>query len=380
MNEQPQVTQIDSWQVAEVNAADWMRFWGHADAHVTAAGADGGIDVLSDSALGQVKFEAAQVGAPAVQRLVGAAGHDSHKQLFFFSGAGYSQQAITYADTMAVALFRYDLLGRMTPVNGPARFVTGMRRPEHPDSPSSHDTYPPALDAFADDDNDDALLIEALVDFDVERVRRWAYEAYESTPRPPLLARLLGRSKVLQRSGFAEYISGVAGGRVRVFWLRYWPWILTGLFSIAAVANLGSTTTEGTAEHPIGTVSGPNLGAFVVALVLAVGFAVYGWRRPSRSLPQARPAVVATTVPTQGLGPEVEQLMQTLPTVVEDGWPSSVAGYQRAYDQLVRLTEGGSFVALALVWAYFVHPQIGLSLRDWVDSHMGRRAGLRIQL
>jgi hypothetical protein len=127
VTDQPAPTQIDSWQVAERNAAAWMQSWGFTDAVVTAGGADGGIDIASGRALAQVKFEARQVGAPAVQRLVGARGRDVDKALLFFSGVGYAQPAIAYADTMDVALFKYDLLGTMAPVNGVAERMMASR-------------------------------------------------------------------------------------------------------------------------------------------------------------------------------------------------------------------------------------------------------------
>lgn len=123
MTQPPPPTQIDSWQAAERNAAAWMRHWGYSDAQVTAGGADGGVDVRSARALAQVKFEAAQVGAPTVQRLVGARGLAHHQSLLFFSGAGYARPAVEYADMMGIALFQYRLDGSMVPVNGAASAV-----------------------------------------------------------------------------------------------------------------------------------------------------------------------------------------------------------------------------------------------------------------
>ena len=119
----PMPTQIDSWKAAEKNAAAWMRHWGYTDAAVTAGGPDGGIDVRADGALAQVKFEAVRVGAPLLQRLVGARGLDHDKALFFFTGAGYAKPAVTYANTMSIALFKYGLDGSMTPVNAAASKV-----------------------------------------------------------------------------------------------------------------------------------------------------------------------------------------------------------------------------------------------------------------
>lgn len=124
MNERPTALQIDSWERAEQNAAAWMRYWGYDDARVTQGGADGGVDVVSGSALAQVKFEAHQVGTPALQRLVGARRKDLHKHLLFFSGAGYARPAVEYADTMDIALFKYDLLGVVSPVNRQAMVLS----------------------------------------------------------------------------------------------------------------------------------------------------------------------------------------------------------------------------------------------------------------
>ncbi|MFC8615991.1 restriction endonuclease [Micromonospora purpureochromogenes] len=112
---------IDSWKAAESNAAAWMRSWGFGDARVTQGGADAGVDVRSRGALAQVKFEASQVGRPVLQRLVGARGRNVDQDLFFFSGAGFSAQAVEYANEMEIRLFKYSLTGAMTPVNRSAR-------------------------------------------------------------------------------------------------------------------------------------------------------------------------------------------------------------------------------------------------------------------
>jgi hypothetical protein len=77
-----------------------------------------------------VKFEATQVGRPAVQRLVGARGRERSKQLLFFSGTGFSANAIDYANEMDVALFHYSLTGEMQPLNQTARLVA-RRRDQH---------------------------------------------------------------------------------------------------------------------------------------------------------------------------------------------------------------------------------------------------------
>ncbi|WP_346537888.1 restriction endonuclease [Micromonospora sp. DPT] len=123
----PPPQHIRTWQDAEQNAAAWMRHWGFADARVTPGGADEGVDVRSRNAIAQVKFEAAQVGRPALQRLVGARGLQHHQAMFFFSGAGFSVPAVQYADELGISLFQYSLAGEMTPVNRVARtFLAGV--------------------------------------------------------------------------------------------------------------------------------------------------------------------------------------------------------------------------------------------------------------
>ena len=57
--------QIDSWQAAEANAAEWMRTHGYPDATLTGGSSDQGIDVSASGALAQVKWEASQVGRPS---------------------------------------------------------------------------------------------------------------------------------------------------------------------------------------------------------------------------------------------------------------------------------------------------------------------------
>jgi hypothetical protein len=115
---------VNTWQLAEQNAAAWMRWWGHTGATVTNPGADGGIDVAAGDALGQVKWRAAKVSRAELQRLVGArGGRNSHQALFFFTGTGYSAHALAYAHEEGIALFYYELNGAMTPKNAHARRV-----------------------------------------------------------------------------------------------------------------------------------------------------------------------------------------------------------------------------------------------------------------
>ncbi|WP_367183146.1 restriction endonuclease [uncultured Cellulomonas sp.] len=81
-----------------------MRYLGHEDARTTGAGADGGIDVYSRSALGQVKARQSATSRPELQRLLGAAGR-RQVSLYFFSTGGYTRDALTWADEMGIAAF-----------------------------------------------------------------------------------------------------------------------------------------------------------------------------------------------------------------------------------------------------------------------------------
>ncbi|MFJ4715357.1 restriction endonuclease [Streptomyces sp. NPDC088785] len=128
----PGPMQISSWQQAELNAARWMRHWGYADATASPGGPDAGIDVRSARALGQVKYQAAQVGRPELQRFVGARPYGSTAQLIFFTGSDYAPTAMAYAKEWNIALFRYRLDGAMTPANEPARRVLRSARSSGP--------------------------------------------------------------------------------------------------------------------------------------------------------------------------------------------------------------------------------------------------------
>lgn len=116
---------------AEALAAAWMRRSGFRDARLTGASADGGIDVWSSRALAQVKAHGKPVARTALQQLVGARGHDHGKVLLFFANEnGYSAPAARYADEMGIALFTYDVWGRVRAVNGRARLVERAGRAE----------------------------------------------------------------------------------------------------------------------------------------------------------------------------------------------------------------------------------------------------------
>ncbi|MFJ3338637.1 restriction endonuclease [Streptomyces sp. NPDC086766] len=104
---------------AELIAVEWMRYFGFDDAAATPVGADGGIDVVSARAVAQVKMEGKPTGRPIVQQLHGVAVHEG-KTGVFFSLAGYTPQARTWAQTSGTLLFRFDYQGAIEPVNAAA--------------------------------------------------------------------------------------------------------------------------------------------------------------------------------------------------------------------------------------------------------------------
>lgn len=117
--DRPEVRPIRSAADAEEAAAVWMRHWGIADARATPPGADGGIDVVSSTAVAQVKAHVKPVGRPDLQRLQGIAA-SSERRALFFALAGYTPQALTWGNTVEMALFRFDLAGDPQPVNAAA--------------------------------------------------------------------------------------------------------------------------------------------------------------------------------------------------------------------------------------------------------------------
>jgi hypothetical protein len=128
---------VDSWSAAESLAVEWMREHGYPDAHATPGGADGGIDVRAQGALAQVKFRGAVTGRPVLHSLVGARGRGV-EQLLCFSGTGFSEPAIAYANELDLALFTFNPAGVVTPVNAQARALAAP-----PPSPGPEDEKPP---------------------------------------------------------------------------------------------------------------------------------------------------------------------------------------------------------------------------------------------
>jgi hypothetical protein len=114
---------IRSPRDAEEIAAAWMRFFGFSDAKATGLGADSGMDVTSARAIAQVKAHMTPIGRPDLQRLHGVSVAKG-KMALFFSLMHYTQQAIAWANTVGMALFRFDLQGDPEPVNRAAEEIS----------------------------------------------------------------------------------------------------------------------------------------------------------------------------------------------------------------------------------------------------------------
>ena len=102
-----------TWQDYERAAALYLEQLGFSNVIGNTAGADGGIDVrVPGELVGQVKFEQSKTGRPVVMQIFGVASQAQCKATFF-SHAGYTQNAIEWANSAPVALFqlRYDEVG-----------------------------------------------------------------------------------------------------------------------------------------------------------------------------------------------------------------------------------------------------------------------------
>ncbi len=97
-----------------------MRYFGFADAVETPIGRDGGVDVWSSEALGQVKMQGGLTKIEEVQRHYGVAQADN-KIGIFFSLAGYTTDALAFGNRVKMALFTYDYQGQPSAVNEAAQ-------------------------------------------------------------------------------------------------------------------------------------------------------------------------------------------------------------------------------------------------------------------
>jgi hypothetical protein len=103
-----------------------MAYWGYVGAVATPPSRDGGIDVVSETAIAQVKDTNARVGPDAVQQLHGIAAVEN-KAALFFARTGYTAAARAFAVRARIALFSFDGQGHPRPENDQARAIASGR-------------------------------------------------------------------------------------------------------------------------------------------------------------------------------------------------------------------------------------------------------------
>jgi outer membrane protein assembly factor BamB len=100
-----------------------MRAHGFPDAVVTPLSHDEGVDVLARDAIAQVKAHMVPVTRPSLQQFLGAAASTKYRLRLplFFAAAGYTADAVDWAAQEDIALFTFDRMGEVAPVNHRAR-------------------------------------------------------------------------------------------------------------------------------------------------------------------------------------------------------------------------------------------------------------------
>ena len=95
-------------QGAELLALDWVRHLGYRDAELTRATKDGGVDIVTATTCVQVKnYTSRRVSVLEVRELHGVA-VSMRKAGWVFTSSGFTAEAIRFANSVGMALFRYD--------------------------------------------------------------------------------------------------------------------------------------------------------------------------------------------------------------------------------------------------------------------------------
>lgn len=95
---------------------------------LTASGPDGGVDVRGPRVVAQVKAQVTPVSAAVVQQIFGIARVED-KTAAVYALAGFTPDAVRFADKAAVALFQFDLVGEPQPLNHAARTLPSKLDP-----------------------------------------------------------------------------------------------------------------------------------------------------------------------------------------------------------------------------------------------------------
>ncbi len=103
---------------AESLVADWLRYLGFSQVAVTQASGDGGVDVVTETHLCQVKNYSAQpVSVQEVREVFGVAVSES-KQPLIFTSSSLSSSALNFAEKNRIPVIKYDALSsELSPLN-----------------------------------------------------------------------------------------------------------------------------------------------------------------------------------------------------------------------------------------------------------------------
>lgn len=93
----------------EIYCSGWVEYLGGQDVRVTQQSADGGVDVVSNGEVAQVKLHGSPVGVQPLREIFGVA-RSMDKTPLFFTSTGYTKSAITFADENDVLIFIADPL------------------------------------------------------------------------------------------------------------------------------------------------------------------------------------------------------------------------------------------------------------------------------
>ncbi|WP_435771403.1 restriction endonuclease [Nocardioides sp. SYSU DS0651] len=116
----PAARLVKGHAAAEEYAAEVLGSLGFSRVRRTPTGADGGVDVVADGLVCQVKMEALPTGRDRVQALHGIAALEEARAVFF-SLSGYTKQAVGWADRAGMALLEFETDGSVRAVNPAGR-------------------------------------------------------------------------------------------------------------------------------------------------------------------------------------------------------------------------------------------------------------------
>jgi len=102
----PKMSSLDPEEY-ENYCAWWLEALGSTNVYVTQFVADGGIDIVSDNEVAQVKLHSSFVGVAPIRELYGASIAEK-KNAIFFTSRGYTAAAVDFAETNDILLFVAD--------------------------------------------------------------------------------------------------------------------------------------------------------------------------------------------------------------------------------------------------------------------------------